>query len=257
MTSGGSSASSSRGPSRSAITTSASASSCLPLTVMRPGSPGPPPTRATPASLLRWWRAAIVPDRSPAVIASRIAALCRGSPLSTPTLVSPAVPEAGVQAVAAAASSARTHHVRFGLGLRRHRGVDLRPAGAGDDQPGAGAVPGGVAAAAPVDPAVRGQLLEGRGDRRRDEQHVRAGREQPRHPAGGYRSRRRPRAPACRAAAGRAGTPRRIRPAVLRLVLPLVLPLVRSRRQVTSAARLASPRPGRVARLCIAGDHFS
>ena len=55
----------------------------------------------------------MVPDRRPAVIASRIAALCRGSPLSTPTLVSPAVPEAGVQAVAAAASSARAHQVRF------------------------------------------------------------------------------------------------------------------------------------------------
>ena len=113
VTSGGSSASSSRGPSRSAITTSASASNCLPLTVMRPGSPGPPPTRATPVSLRRWCRAVIVPDCSPAMTASRIAALCRGSPLSTPTLVSPAVPEAGVQAVAAAASSARTHHVRL------------------------------------------------------------------------------------------------------------------------------------------------
>ena len=43
--------------------------------------------------------------------ASLIAALRLGSPLSTPTLVSAAVPVAGVQAVDAAASSARTHQI--------------------------------------------------------------------------------------------------------------------------------------------------
>ncbi len=52
---GGSSASRSRGPSRSAMTTSASASRRRPRTVMRSGSPGPPPTRATPAVRVRWW----------------------------------------------------------------------------------------------------------------------------------------------------------------------------------------------------------
>ncbi len=47
-TCGGSSASSSCGASRSATTTSALASSRLPRTVISSGSPGPPPTSATP-----------------------------------------------------------------------------------------------------------------------------------------------------------------------------------------------------------------
>ena len=45
------------------------------------------------------------------MIASLIAALCLGSPLSTPTRTSSARPEAGVQAAEAAASSARKHQV--------------------------------------------------------------------------------------------------------------------------------------------------
>src|SRR6516165_10725776 len=79
---------------------------------MSPGSPGPPPTSATPGGRFLWCRAAIVPAAIPVVIASRIAALRLGSPLSTPTLTSVAVPEAGVQAVDLPASSARTHHIR-------------------------------------------------------------------------------------------------------------------------------------------------
>src|SRR6516225_7262405 len=78
---------------------------------MSPGSPGPPPTSATPGGRFLWCRAAIVPAAIPVVIASRIAALRLGSPLSTPTLTSVAVPEAGVQAVDLPASSARTHHI--------------------------------------------------------------------------------------------------------------------------------------------------
>ena len=85
------------------------------------------------------------------MIASRIAALCRGSPLSTPTLVSPAAPDGGRpggrggRVVGPHAPGAAC------LRLPRHRGVDLRPVGAGDDQPGARAVAGRVRAA----PATR------------------------------------------------------------------------------------------------------
>ena len=109
---------------------------------MRPGSPGPPPTRATPASLrCGEWRAAIVPARSPAVIASRIAALCRGSPLSTPTLVSP---DRARRPASRPSRRPRRRRARTRCGSASAsaatRGVDLRPAGAGDDQPGARAV---------------------------------------------------------------------------------------------------------------------
>ena len=52
----------------------------------------------------------MAPDASPATIVLRILALWRGSPLTTPTSVSPARPDAGVQARDASASSALTHH---------------------------------------------------------------------------------------------------------------------------------------------------
>ncbi len=112
-TCGGSSSSRSRGPSRSAMTTSASASSRRPRTVIRSGSPGPPPTRATPVVRARWCGAGSVPSRSPSMIASRTAAERRGSrPVRTATVTPSLRPVAGVQADAASASSLRTHHTR-------------------------------------------------------------------------------------------------------------------------------------------------
>ena len=102
---GGSSSRSDCGASRSATTTSASASICRPRTVISPGSPGPPPTKATPPVRWRYRRALSAPDRRPPSTASLMSALRRGSPLSTPTCTSPACPEAGVQAAEAAATS--------------------------------------------------------------------------------------------------------------------------------------------------------
>ncbi len=112
-TSAGSSLSSSRGANRSATTTSASISALRPATDIRSGSPGPPPTRTTPARRSRWCRATIVPSRSPSRISSRTAAERRGSRLPRTATVTPACrPTAGVQAVARVASSARTQKIR-------------------------------------------------------------------------------------------------------------------------------------------------
>ena len=112
-TSAGSSPSSSRGASRSATTTSASIRALRPATEISSGSPGPPPTSTTPGDRSRWWRATMVPSRSPSRISSRTAALRRGSRLPSTATVTPACrPTAGVQALARVASSARTQNTR-------------------------------------------------------------------------------------------------------------------------------------------------
>ena len=109
----GSSSRSSRGASRSATTTSAEASACRAATVASSGSPGPPPTRTTPAVVSRVVRAVRVPSRSAVMISSRTPADLRGSRLaSTATVSPPWRPTAGVQAVPPAASSARTQKIR-------------------------------------------------------------------------------------------------------------------------------------------------
>ncbi len=93
------------------MTTSASARRRRPRTVIRSGSPGPPPTRETPGVRVR--AVAREPSRSPSTTASRTAAERRGSlPLRTATVTPSTRPVAGVQAVAASASSARTHQTR-------------------------------------------------------------------------------------------------------------------------------------------------
>src|ERR1700735_5584077 len=131
-TSAGSSSSSERGASRSVSTTSASASSCRPRTVISPGSPGPPPMIATPPRCPRPCRA-----------------------LSRP------------------------------VGVVRDAPSHLGVVGPGADQPGADAVAVGVAALLPADPAGRGQVLQGHGDRGRDQDDVGARVEQCGDPAGG------------------------------------------------------------------------
>ena len=112
-TAGSSSASSARGASRSTTTTSASASARRPRVVMSPGSPGPPPTSVTRPVVGRWWRRGSPPVSSRSAIALRSATARRGSPPApTATVTSPERATAGVQALDALASSARTHHSR-------------------------------------------------------------------------------------------------------------------------------------------------
>ncbi len=99
------------------MTTSASASRRRPRTVMRSGSPGPPPTRATPGVRVRRCGATRVPSRRPSTTASRTAAVWRGSRwrasvVSTATVTPSLCPVAGVHAVARSASSERTHQTR-------------------------------------------------------------------------------------------------------------------------------------------------
>lgn len=79
-TSGASSLSSSRGPRRSATTTSAWPRSRRPRTVMRPVSPGPPPTRATEPADARRRRSGRSPVSRAVATASRRAMARRGSP---------------------------------------------------------------------------------------------------------------------------------------------------------------------------------
>src|ERR1700722_8849037 len=188
VTSGDSSASSSRGPSRSAMTTSASASSCLPRTGMRPRAPGAPPAQC--------------PARDPGAVmppGDRPGPQPRRDRVADGRAVPGVAAEHADAGVAGRSGGGRpgrrggrvvgAHAPGAGrLSLRRHRAVHFRPVGAGDDQPGARAVAGGVLTAAPLDPAAGGKLLERGSDGRRDQDHVRAGHQQPRHPAGRYRS---------------------------------------------------------------------
>src|SRR5215475_2986034 len=132
-TSGGSSASSSRGASRSLITTSASASSWRPRTVIRPGSPGPPSTSATPGVWRRKCLAEIVPAAIALVMALRVAAehadadVGGGAGGGCPG-------RRGGRVVGSDAPGALSFRL-FG-----HPRVNLRRTRAGADQPGAGAV---------------------------------------------------------------------------------------------------------------------
>ena len=117
-TPGASCSSRASGASRSATTTSASRSRCSPVTVISPGSPGPPPTidtrpgaRCPPAAC----SCPFIAERStvPTVSTkrSRSSAARRGSrPALTATVTGPARPTAGTQAAEADASSARAHH---------------------------------------------------------------------------------------------------------------------------------------------------
>ena len=91
-------------------------------------------------------------------------------------------PTAGVTALPAGASSARTQNTRTPLRLLGDRGVDGRIVRAGDRVPGAVevavAVGGGRSSAAPR----RGHALDGGRDLRRDHLHVRTRREEPDEP---------------------------------------------------------------------------
>jgi len=62
---------------------------------------------------VRWCGAGRLPSRNPSMMASRIDADLRGScPVSTATVTPALRPVAGVQALAASASSLRTHQIR-------------------------------------------------------------------------------------------------------------------------------------------------
>ena len=116
-TSGASSARSSRGPSRSATTTSAWPRSRRPRTVMSPVSPGPPPTRATEPAVApvraRCRRSGRSPVSRAVATASRRAMARRGSPPAlTAILTSSTTATAGVQAAEASWSEALTHQMR-------------------------------------------------------------------------------------------------------------------------------------------------
>ncbi len=113
-----------RGPRRSATTTSACARRSRPRTVMRSGSPGPPPTRATdPAGKStrrgRFEAAGMtangetVPSSMAVATASRTAVARRGSPPAATAMVTPwRRVTAGTQASEASWSDASTHHTR-------------------------------------------------------------------------------------------------------------------------------------------------
>ncbi|TWJ27611.1 hypothetical protein JD81_01102 [Micromonospora sagamiensis] len=117
-TSGCSSSRSSPGTSRSATTTSASASSRQPRRVISSASPGPAPTRATCPARRRVPAVASVRrglsgPSSNARTASRVAReRCGSPPPSTATVTGPCRVTAGVQALAANRSSARTQKIR-------------------------------------------------------------------------------------------------------------------------------------------------
>ncbi len=118
--SGDSSSSNSSGASRSATTTSASRSRRSPVTVIRPGSPGPPPTmetrpsgRCPPSGSSPVFSAKRPSASTVATKRSRSAAARRGlRPALTATVTTPDRPVAGTQAADAVASSARTHQIR-------------------------------------------------------------------------------------------------------------------------------------------------
>ena len=197
-------------------TTSASASSRRPRTLISPGSPGPPPTRAThPAAAGRWWRS----GRSPESRASATASRKRGG------------------AARVAAGGHRDGHVpRARDGRRpgsRHRRV------VGPDAPDAGALgvrgdqvvgspghrwpcgparrrrgrrrcsPGPASVTAPD----RHQVVQVLADPRRDQHDVGPGRDERCRTAGRPPGRRRPRRPAGRRGRAPAGTPARVMPA--------------------------------------------
>ena len=134
-----------RGPSRSVTTTSAAASRARPRTVMRSSAPGPPPTSATrPTAAGRGLRRRAVGRPDPAdgqgaaveggedgVAHGRgTARVATGGHRHGEALAGGAdsVPRAtaGVHALEAEASSARTHQTRAASASRGHLGVDRR-----------------------------------------------------------------------------------------------------------------------------------
>ena len=98
----------------------------------------PAPRRAVRS---RWWRATMVPSRSPSRISSRTAALRRGSRPPTPCRARRpsrprGAPDGRRPGGRRVASSARTQKIRRALGGRAHRLVDGGVVGRGDDVPG-------------------------------------------------------------------------------------------------------------------------
>ncbi len=170
------------------MTTSASASRRRPRTVIRSGSPGPPPTRATPDVRVRWCGATSVPSRRPSTTASRMAAVWRGSRprasvVRTATVTPSLWPVAGVQAVAWSASSERTHQTRWRSASAEAAAVGFRVAGGDQGVPGVGEVALRVRAPLPGDLARVHHGLDGGGGLGGHEEDVRARRDQRREAA--------------------------------------------------------------------------
>ena len=193
----GSSASSSRGASRSATTTSASISALRPATEISSGWPGPPPTSTTPGVRARRRRGSSEPSRSPETISSRRLACRRGSRaaavLPITATVSPSwLPAAGVNAVAAWASSARTQKIRCRSATRPTRRLTSGSSVAAITYQAPSRSASSKARATQVDLARAHESLDRGRHLGRDDDDLGAGRDQRRQPRAGRRGRRPP-----------------------------------------------------------------